>query len=274
MKINNNYIVTLSLLLLLMSPSIYFSFLQYQENSSLDQYLKKNNLIALKLDKTTAFNVSDQIRSDFNTNESSFTSLDMMNRPFLRESSLVLLNYKEGLCGEGTRLIVNLLNRLGFNATRITLYNSKLQPAHTLVSVVIDKKEFLVDSINSSQNVNDLLKRIDISSNDFNLMHYSSDPEIRRKFIVKDYESNIKGYTDFFNIYWLYSYEATPYSKLITKLGFDVRIFNFKRPNHYISNLAEKPYLIMALVSFIGALILFYLFRKLTVVMKKDINND
>lgn len=114
----------------------------------------------------------------------------------------------EGLCGEGTRVIVNLLNTLGFDAARITLY--------------------------------------DISSKDFNLMHYSDDVYKRRKFkkLITDYNKS-ECHIKFFTNYWLYYYESIPYTKLLTKLGFDLRIFNFKRTPHLISVLAEKPNLLM-----------------------------
>jgi hypothetical protein len=122
---------------------------------------------------------------------------------------------------------------------------------HTLVSGYRQARVF-VDSINSEQEVNELLKNYDMSSNEFNLTRYSDNIVKRREF-VKAGNSGIKpeGFRTFFNHYWLYSYEAIPYAKLLTKIGLDVRVFNFKRPNHWISSLAEKPNMLMFFVTLI-----------------------
>ena len=56
-------------------------------------------------------------------------------RPFLRRGTEWLLRAREGWCGEGTRVMVNLLGRLGFDATRVTLYDAQLRAVHTLVSI-------------------------------------------------------------------------------------------------------------------------------------------
>ena len=250
-------------------PSMYFAFMQIQENSIVVHYLSQNKLGGLRISKETAIRVSDQVREDFNVNESSFAALNMAERPFLMEDVGSLLTHKEGLCGEGTRVIVNLLSRLGFNASRITLFNKELQSSHTLVSVVIDEQEFFLDSINSSAEVNELLRNNNISSNDFNLMHYSDSFTTRREF-AKTGQSVIgaEGLSQFFDSYWLYSYEATPYSKLLTRLGFDVRVFNFKRPNQWISILSEKPNMIMFLVTLIVSILTMYLLHRLKIIRK------
>ena len=234
-------------------PSIYFAYMQIQENRIIDHYLFSNNLTGLPINKETAVRVSDQVRSDFNIREKSFVALKVDKRPFLREDVGFLLTYKEGVCGEGARVIVNLLSRLGFDATRITLFNKKLQSAHTLVSVVLDRHEFFVDSINSSEAVNRLLKADDISSKDFDLLHYSDNYYKRREFAKRDHSGNrTEKSRNIFSQYWIYSYEAIPYTKLLTKAGLDVRVFNFQRPNHWISVLAEKPNMIMFIITIIA----------------------
>jgi hypothetical protein len=250
-------------------PSMYYAYMQIEENKIVDHYLSQNKLGGLPVSKETAIRVSDQVRDDFNVNESSFTALNLAERPFLRKDVGFLLTHKEGLCGEGTRVIVNLLSRLGFNASRITLFNRELQSAHTLVSVVIDEQEFFLDSINSTEEVNELLRNNNISSNDFNLMHYSDNISTRREF-ARTGQSRIdqEGLIKFFDRYWLYSYEATPYSKILTKIGFDVRVFNFKRPNQWISVLSEKPNKIMFLFTLIVSVLTLYLLHKLKIVRK------
>ena len=101
-------------------------------------------------------------------------------------------------------MIVNLLNRLGFDATRITLYDKKLEASHTLVSVVNEGKEFFVDSINSSEDVNRLLIKYNISSKYFDLIHYSDNFIKRREFIKMDrHENKLEFHKFFFDNYWL-----------------------------------------------------------------------
>ncbi len=197
MKIyKNKYFVVVALWIVLLLPSAYYGFQQTRENEILDNYISENKLVNLPVNKQTAVLVSEQIRKDFNVNENEFVALNLNKRPFLREDTAFLLTYREGVCGfEGTRVIVNLLNRLGFDATRITLYNQQL-----------------------------------------------------------------------FNRYKVYSYEAIPYTKILTKIGFDVRVFNFKRPPRVVSRLAEKPNMIMALISFVLAILAMLVVHRFKVV--------
>ncbi len=247
-------------------PSMYFAYRQVQENKIVDQYLSSNNLNGKSITKETAVRVSDLVRKDFNINKNTFAALNMKKRPFLREDVGFLLTYKEGLCGEGARVIVNLLNRLGFDATRITLFNRKLLSSHTLASIVINEHEFLVDSINSSVEFNELVKNTDISTTDYNIMHYSDNYTERQKFKNKATDKKPEGYAKFFDYYWLYSYETIPYSKLLTRLGLDVRVFNLKRPHSLLSNIAEKPNIVMFIISFIVSVLTIYLLHKLKII--------
>lgn len=261
------YIFVLILVwLITLTPSMYYAYRQVQENFIVEQYLSLNNMTGLPINKATAVHVSNQVRKDFNINEKTFVALRMADRPFLREDVGFLLTYKEGLCGEGARVIVNLLYRLGFDATRITLFNKYLQASHTLVSVLINGHEFFIDSINSSKEVNRFLINNNISTNDFNLMHYTGNIASRRHFSKTNSRNKTEDYIKFFSHYWLYSYEAIPYTKLLTKIGLDVRVFNFHRPNRWISIMAERPNTIMCLVSFGASILLIVLLHKLRIV--------
>ena len=86
-------------------PSMYYAYMQMRENKIVDQYLSSNNLIGLPVSKETAVRVSNQVRNDFNVNNSSFVALNVSERPFLREGVAFLLTHKEGLCGEGARVV-------------------------------------------------------------------------------------------------------------------------------------------------------------------------
>jgi len=233
---------------------------QFEENSELDAYLKENNLNNLPVSKDNAYRVSDQLRADFNVNQETFKHLSFKGRPFLREPASEILEYKEGLCGEGTRVLINLLERLGYDATRVSLYNRKLHSSHTLVSVKEADREYFVDSINSMSQVNQFLKTKDINASEFHLLKYIDDLG-QRKAAARSQDGTGREPDEefFFNKYWLYSYEAQPFSKIFSKLGMDVRAFNLDRPNRLISSLAEKPYLINFALSLLVPILLIVL---------------
>jgi hypothetical protein len=248
------FVVALWVLALL--PAGYYFHKQADEDRIVRDYLARNGLAGLPLSKESAVRISQQVRKDFEVDERRFKALNMANRPFLREDTAFLLRHKEGLCGEGARVLVNLLLQQGYDATRITLYDKTLNSAHTLVSVKLGKGEFLLDSINSTEATNRFLNSRDISAEDFHLLHYSDDLSARTAFAKRpakrwDYP--------FFDYYWLFSYEALPYTKLLTKARWDVRLFNFDRPTRIVSTFAEKPNLLCA----IGALFAAVLFMTL-----------
>lgn len=245
-------------------PSAHYAYRQLQENRIVDHYLNSRGLASLPVSKASAIRVSDQIRSDFNVKRSSFVALKMGDRPFLREDTRFLLTHKEGECGEGTRVIINLLSRLGFDATRITLYDRTLNPAHTLVSVVIDGSEYFVDSINSSVEWNGLLKTYDVSTLHFNVLPYEGNIITRTDSSKKAASLGTpESLAGFLNHYWLYSYEAIPYSKLLSKARMSVRAFNLERPHRLVSLLAEKPNLLMFFFTFALSLLITYILHRL-----------
>lgn len=229
--------------------AVYFSYAQNIDSRDIDAYIEANELRIDTLSREHILHVVDQVRSDFNSDENTFKHLNMVERPFLREDTRTLLKYKEGLCGEGTRVIVNILNMLGYDATRITLYDKRLQSAHTLAAVSINGREFLVDSINSREWVHILLDSELIAPSDFDLLHYTDSHEVRAEFEYSVNTGSIRPATErFFRTYRIYSYEAIPVTKLLTTLGWDVRIFNFQRPARLFSRLAEAPNLIYSLL--------------------------
>ena len=178
--VRRSYAIALTLLwIITFLLALYYGYRQLKESETVDNYLISTGLAGLPISKETAVRVSDQVRRDFNVNAPSFVALKMDARPFLREDTGFLLTHKEGECGEGARVIVNLLNRLGFDATRFSLYDRRLFPAHTLVSVVIGEKEFLVDSINSSPEPNRLLKTYDVSPIHFSILDYRGNIKTR-----------------------------------------------------------------------------------------------
>lgn len=253
------WLVRGALLVVLMVPAALFWAQQLRENRLVEQYLRSHDLHHAQRSVEAAHRVADQVRADFNIDISTFDALDLNNRPFLRESTLFLLTHKEGVCGEGTRVIINLLSHLGYNAARLSLYDQALRSKHTLVSVELNGEEFLVDSINPPSGTTRLLKQRRISTADFELLRYSEST------INPEYDGGEDTvYTDpdmarFMERFWLYSYETLPVSKLLSALGLDMRAFTLARPPRWLAILAERPLSIYAIASGIGGLLILLL---------------
>ena len=239
-------------------PAMGYLYQQYQENRFVDRYIARHQLAAGEPGKAQAVAISQHLRAEFTVEEQRFEVLDMAARPFLREDTEFLLTHKEGLCGEGTRVLVNLLQRLGYDATRVTLYDRYLQSSHTLVSVQQDGREYWVDTINTRPWSNHFLNTRAISRQKFSLINYG-DPGRRQKADLQRFKAAEAGYDAeqqrFYGRFWLYSYEALPLTKLLSKAGFEIRLFNHRRPPAFVSLLAEQPKLIMALVAAIAGLL-------------------
>src|SRR5215467_14880716 len=148
-------------------PPFYYLVLQYKEDRIVEEYMAEHQLQNLPVSKATAISIARQVAADFNVKPQTFHWLKMDNRPFLREDAGFLLTHKEGRCGEGARVIVRLLNASGFDATRVNLYDRYMQFPHTLVSVQLGKDRFWIDTINSKDNLRDLLEKKDISEDNF-----------------------------------------------------------------------------------------------------------
>lgn len=234
--------------LLCFAPAAYFFCLQAHEHSAIDRYLEETGLHGAPLTRETAVRVSQAVRQNFLVDEERFEALNVGHQPFLRASTLELLEAREGLCGEGTRVIINLLTELGFDATRVVLFNRHLESSHTLVSVELDGREFFLDTINSMPEITRLLETEDVSSRHFHVLHYTDDLKERRQLAAEQKTAHTEAMAPFFYHFWLYSYEALPYAKLLTTVGIDVRVFSFQRPFRFISSWAEKPNLIRGLI--------------------------
>jgi hypothetical protein len=221
------------------------------ESAVVDGYLRERGLAGLPVTKETAVRVSQAVRADFEIDQTKWKRLDYTKNPFLRHDTGWLLGAREGLCGEGARVIVVLLGRLGFDATRVTLYDAHLQGVHTLVSVKLDGREIFVDSINSPGDFNDLLNTRDVSAADFAVVRYSGDILERHAagaaIAARDTSGTDPVRARFLDHYRAYSYEAVPVSKLAHAAGLDWRVFNFARPARWVSALAESPRAILTL---------------------------
>ncbi len=234
-------------------PAAGFALRQRGEDAAVDRYLRAHDLAGLPVTQATAVRVARTVRADFVCDRAKWKSLDYAHRPFLRHETAWLLAAREGLCGEGTRVIVSLLQRLGFDATRVTLYDRRLQGVHTLVSIRLGGREILVDSINSADSVTQLLDRGDTSTRDFRVAGYSGDvldrDAMTRALAERDTADADPLRARFFGAYRVYSYEALPMSKLLARAGLNWRVFNLSRPPAWMSVLAERPFAIMAVAA-------------------------
>ena len=261
-----SWLIRAGLLGLLLVPAALFWTQQWRENALVDRYLQAHGLHDSSPSVAHAHRVADRVREDFNSHIPSFEVLDLYNRPFLRESTLFLLTHREGACGEGTRVIINLLSRLSYNAARVSLYDRALRSKHTLVSVRLDGEEFLVDSINPPKGNTRLLKKRQVSTADFGLLHY------KESTVNPEYDgSDDIVYTDpdmakFMERFWLYSYETLPVSKLLNVLGLDMRAFTLARPPRWLSLLAERPFTVYAIASAAAGLLLLLVLEWLGVI--------
>ncbi len=244
-------------------PAGFFVLRQLREDRFVRTYLQENGLAGLPVTRETAVRVSDHVREVFNTDESTFVAIDMARRPFLRHDVAWLLTHREGLCGQGARAVIGLLQGLGFDATRIHLYDRHFRSSHSLVSVVLDGEEFLVDSIFSAPAFNRLLRTENIGVEVFPLVGYADDLTARREAFRK-LESDT-AWAPFAERFVAYSYEAVPVTKVLNKVGLDLQVFNFRRPPLWVSSLAEKPNRILAVgllgVSLVLDLVLFLILR-------------
>lgn len=240
------------------SPAVYYAYRQAKENTILQAYLDQLNLDMTAPAWDNAKRISTQLRNDFIIDETQFKRLDMADRPFLRESSDYLLEIKEGLCGEGTRVLVNLLLLAGYDATRVSLFDRYLVSSHTLVSLQVDGEEYYIDSINTPEDVNDYINSHQINADSFNIVKYSSDVTARMD-DLQDAKARFRQFSSessddesvavehhFYDRFLFYSYQALPVTKLASVFNMDVRVFSFDRPGVLVSSLAEKPYQIMS----------------------------
>jgi hypothetical protein len=185
--------------------------------------------------------ISDYVDNDFNTNEEEWQHSSLIGRSFLRNSVMELLELKEGVCGEGTRIIIRILQSLGYDATRLAFYDKRFGAAHALISVNIKGTEIIVDTINFNKELHEILRDSNVTTKSIDIVYYDE----RFQSIERDVKSPFSKF--FKKNYSTYSYESIPYDKFVSKLGSSKHIFNFNRPNKYISYLAESVYLIKSI---------------------------
>lgn len=258
MKIINYVLALLGVVIvILIFKNLY---LHYKEGEILDQYILEMNMNRNDFASESEFfsKISDYLDNDFNTDVESWKYSNLIERSFLRSSVMELLELKEGVCGEGTRMMIRILQALGYDATRLAFYDKRFGAAHALVSVQTNTNEILVDTINFNKELHEILRNNNVTTQSIDIVYYDE----RFHDINRDITSPFSKF--FKKNYATYSYESIPYVKLVSKLGANKHIFNFTRPNKQVSYLAESVYLTKALFYIFIFVVLIVISRILT----------
>lgn len=214
-----------------------------KEKVEIKSFLVQNKLRKSKyIDKSLAIAVSDAVRQRFSTDQSKWTFINRKQEPFLKYSALQLLRHKEGKCGKAARVIIKILQYLGYDAARISLLERDLntRTGHTLISIVIEGKEYFIDSVNSPEKFNHFIKT----------NHPNTDCFINKR--AKKKLNKVKG-VDAKNCRYIndrfvtYNY-GIPFSQILSDLEIDIDVFIYKRPHKISSYLIESVYLLRAIL--------------------------
>ena len=224
-----------------------FLWLHLTETRIINKFNKDHALVFSDQSKKNAVVFSDTIRANFETNVKKWTeiSADYGKMPFFRYSVVELLKVKETQCGGGARVLCRLLLESGYDATRVVLFTRNFGAmGHVIVSVVIQGKEYWIDTLNSPADLNELFEKYDINSYTVKIIPYKQ--RYNPKYIDVKYSTD-SVINKFQHNYIAYSYEALPFSKLLNSIGVDVYVLNLKRPPYVFSYLAESVYLLYSI---------------------------
>ena len=133
---------------------IYFSFLYVQDKHYVKGYIKylnENSIINGEMSSyEKSIGIRDFILRSINTDLRTCKFFDYSRRPLWGYRVSDILKSREGQCGEGTRLLINILSALDIPSRRVYLYNYTMN--HALVEIFDGKYWILLDSINSPPN--------------------------------------------------------------------------------------------------------------------------
>jgi len=235
------------LAILFLAVNAVFICQHYSEKKFVQKFVKSHSLEFSAQSKKNAFIVSDTLRRLFvlDTSKWNHRSTNFRKMPFFRTSVRNLLSSREAICGGGARVLCRILLESGYDATRVVLVKKNFGAmGHVVVSVIIDGKEYWIDTLNSPESLNQLLKKEHIYSGTVKIIPYRQryNPEFTNVKYSADSLIN-----EFQHEYIAYTYESVPLSKLLNAAGFDVFVLNFKRPPVIFSYLAESVYLLYAL---------------------------
>lgn len=227
--------------------NIVFLCFHYIETSVVNKFIENHALKFPGQSKKNAFLISENLRAEFevDTTKWKINPTDFAKLPFFRTSVKKLLSSREALCGGGARVLCRILLESGYNATRVVLFTRNFGAmGHVIVSIMVNGKEYFIDTLNSPDDLNELLKKYDINSDVIKIIPYKQ--RYNKKFIDVRYSKDSL-ISNFQRNYIAYSYEAVPFSKLLNSIGFDVYVLNLKRPPFIFSYFAESVNLLYSL---------------------------
>lgn len=236
-------IATWGLVVVFLLVMMIFQFVRHlREEQQVALFLNHHQLQGDSGSLERAIATSDLVRSVFNVDSKSWKFMNKASEPALDFSCADLLQWREGNCGKGTRVLVKLLHYQGYNACRITLQGRGFsnRASHTLVSVIINGEEYFIDSVNSIDEINQYLRNNQVNASSLGLTDYKD----RSKKTV----SQLDTASVVNRLFIAYSYESIPYTKLFSMAGLNMRILNFDRPGAFVGYLAESIYLIYSLI--------------------------
>ena len=225
----------------LIAVGLYFCYLQIRESKLLREYTRQIDSVEKLQDNAFSLQLCSMIQKEINVDENTWKHINPSEQPLLGYSATDILSWKEGHCGKGTRLIVLMMLQENLDASRITLYSDDFQEinSHTLISVLINKKEYLVNSINASQRVEDVFSG--------GMLLFDSEDNKRSALKKLGFQN--------------YSYESIPLVKFHRWIPGQKVITNHYRPGRFISWLSESLYIQKAIMCFGIAIITFVTYK-------------
>ena len=173
-----------------------------------------------------------------------------LERPKIGWSIGKIINRRQGLCGEGTRLLYHIYNKLGFNSRRVYLHgNTKV---HVLLEVKIDNMWVLIESINGPGKY--FTEYLDISAK-----------SISDYFLYGPWRYHVTP-KEFMYEYGYYNYSYLPLNGLLNNKYTFTEVYVHRPMPAGINYILETPYLLY-LTFLLGVLLLIninYIFKSIS----------
>lgn len=175
------------------------------------------------------YSMQDYLINVINTRSEGFQN----KRPIYGYNINYILKTKTGNCGEGTRLIMNILMRFGIPTRRVYLHGPS--ELHVVPEVKLSEKWMIIESINGpGEDFKSLLRKLELS-----VSSYFSTGNYRFHYIPK-HEIGSYGFRNF--SYW-------PLNALVNNRLFLTELYIHKPPSQITEYVLENPPLIIVFSS-------------------------
>lgn len=126
---------------------LFFSVKTIQDAIALRIYIEQHEPLPDDLNPVEiGYVVRKWIVEDINS-RGDFKLFNIHNRPLKGYSISSILKYREGQCGEGTKLMYHILKHFGVNSRRIYIFSDNTM--HSMLEVKDGSSYYLLDTINS-----------------------------------------------------------------------------------------------------------------------------